>query len=141
LVALNDPGKPLRSKLLAVPALKAKYLAHVKTIAQDSLDWNKLGPIVAGYQALIEKELEADTRKLSSIAEFRQAVSAGESVEGGREARSNLRKFATSAVSSCSNIRRSRASTAQTLLRQTPPLLLPRRRSDLAVKSSASSVC
>ena len=94
MVALNDPGKPLRSKLLAVPALKAKYLAHVKTIAQDSLDWNKLGPIVAGYQALIEKELEADTRKLSSIAEFRQAVSAGESVEGGREARSNLRKFA-----------------------------------------------
>ena len=44
LVGLNDARKPLRSRLLAVPALKARYLDHVRTIAEDWLDWNKLKP-------------------------------------------------------------------------------------------------
>ena len=33
-----------------------------------------LGPTVAGYRKLIEKEVEADTRKLYSLAEFRRAT-------------------------------------------------------------------
>ena len=46
----------------------------MRTIAEDWLDWEKLGPVVARYRALIEKEVEADTRKLSSLAAFRKAV-------------------------------------------------------------------
>ena len=42
LVGLDDPSKPLRSKLLAVPALRAKYLAHVKELAEQWLDWTGL---------------------------------------------------------------------------------------------------
>src|SRR5207249_12155300 len=34
LVGLDDARKPLRSKLLAVPALRAKYLEYVRTIAE-----------------------------------------------------------------------------------------------------------
>jgi hypothetical protein len=75
LVGLNDASKPLRSKLLAVPALRARYLDHVRTIARDWLDWNKLGPIVAQYRGLIEAELEKDTRKLTSIEAFRKTAS------------------------------------------------------------------
>lgn len=75
LVGLDNERTPLRAKLLAVPALKARYLSHVRTIAEDSLDWKTLGPIVEGYRALIEKEIEADTRKLSSLAAFQKAVS------------------------------------------------------------------
>ena len=74
LVGLDDARKPLRSRLLAVPGLKARYLEHVRTIAEDWLDWNKLGPVVARYRALIEKEVEADTRKLTSLAAFQKAV-------------------------------------------------------------------
>ncbi len=74
LVGLNDTRKPLRSRLLAVPSLKARYLEHVRTIAEDWLDWNRLGPVVAQYRALIDKDVEDDTRKLSSIAAFRKAV-------------------------------------------------------------------
>ena len=65
LIGLDDTRKPLRSRLLAVPSLKARYLDHVRTIAEEWLDWNKLGPVVAQYRALIEKEVEADTRKLT----------------------------------------------------------------------------
>ncbi|MDY3551523.1 CotH kinase family protein [Gemmata sp. JC717] len=72
LVGLNDASKPLRSKLLAVPALRAKYLANVKRIAEESLDWNALGPVVAQYRKLIEKEVELDTRKLDSFEAFKR---------------------------------------------------------------------
>ena len=78
LVGLNDTGKPLRSRLLAVPALRARYLQHVRTIAEKWLDWEQLRPVVTQYQSLIEKEVEADTRKLTSFAAFKQAL--GESV-------------------------------------------------------------
>jgi hypothetical protein len=58
-----------------VPALKARYLGYVKSIAETWLDWKTLGPIIEGYRALIEKEIEADTRKLSSLEAFRKSVS------------------------------------------------------------------
>ena len=74
LVGLDDTSKPLRSKLLAVPALRKRYLEHVRTLAVQWLDWKNLGPIVARNKALIEKEVEADTRKLESYDEFRKVT-------------------------------------------------------------------
>jgi hypothetical protein len=74
LVGLDDTRKPLRSKVLAVPALRARYLANVRTIAGEWLDWKKLGPIVAQYRALIEADVEADTRKLGTFAAFQKAT-------------------------------------------------------------------
>ena len=39
----------------------------MRTIAEKSLDWKKLGPVVADFRKQIEKEVEADTRKLDSF--------------------------------------------------------------------------
>jgi hypothetical protein len=75
LVALDDPRKPLRSKLLAVPELKARYLKFVRQIAEEDLDWNSMQPVIRQYQQLIESEIKADTRKLSSFAEFQAMLS------------------------------------------------------------------
>ena len=66
LVGLNDPSKPLRSRLLAVPALRARYMADLKDIAEKHLDWAVQGPRVRQWQALIAEEVKADTRKLYS---------------------------------------------------------------------------
>jgi hypothetical protein len=66
LVGLNDPSKPLRSRLLAVPALRARYMADVKDIAEKHLDWAVQGPRVRQWQALIAEDVKADTRKLYS---------------------------------------------------------------------------
>ena len=74
LIGLDDARKPLRSKVLAVPSLRTRYLQHVHTIADKSLDWKTLGPVVAQYRSLIGKEIEADTRKLSSFADFQKAT-------------------------------------------------------------------
>jgi hypothetical protein len=74
LAGANDPDKPLLSKLLAVPQLRARYLAYIRQIAEQWLDWSKLGPIVAQYRALIADEVRADPRKLSSFEAFQQGV-------------------------------------------------------------------
>jgi hypothetical protein len=71
---MDDPNKALRNKLLVVPEYRAKYLQYVRDIARDALDWAKLGPKVEAHRALIRAEVEADTRKIYSTAEFTTAV-------------------------------------------------------------------
>lgn len=93
LVGLTDARKPLRSKVLAVPALKDKYLANVRTIADKSLDWKTLGPVVKQLRTLIEKEVEADSRKLEPFDAFKRAT-ADEATEGGGRGGMPLRAFA-----------------------------------------------
>ena len=97
LIGLDDPRKPLRSRLLAIPALRERYMDHVRTIANDWLDWQKLKPIIERYRSLIEKELEADTRKLSSLAAFQNSVGETPQTSGEptrRRPSNNLKAFA-----------------------------------------------
>jgi hypothetical protein len=75
LVAINDPSKPLRSKLLAVPALRERYLGYVREIADRHLDWAVMGPKAQQYQALIADYVKADTRKLYSTSAFTSGIS------------------------------------------------------------------
>jgi hypothetical protein len=70
LIGMNDATKPLRSRLLAVPALRARYMTYVREIANKWLDWNRLGPIVTRYQSLIRADIKMDTRKLDSFEAF-----------------------------------------------------------------------
>lgn len=74
LVALDDPRKALRHRLLAVPALRTRYLRYVGEIAETWLDWTRLGPVVDAYVALIEAEVTRDTRKHFATDEFRAAI-------------------------------------------------------------------
>jgi spore coat protein CotH len=74
LTGANDPNKPLLNKLLAVPALKARYLGYVRDIAQRWLDWKKIGPLAEQYQALIAADVKTDTHKLDSDEAFVSGV-------------------------------------------------------------------
>jgi hypothetical protein len=74
LVGLDDTTKPLRAKLLAVPALRARYLAYVRDIAERWLDWRTLGPVASRYRALIANAVRADTRKLYTFDTFDTAM-------------------------------------------------------------------
>ena len=85
---------PLRSKVLAVPALKQRYLQHVRTIAATSLDWKTLGPVVAQCRALLIKEVEADTRKLEPFEAFLGVTSDGSASRQGQPQGPSLRGFA-----------------------------------------------
>ncbi len=73
-IGSEDPNKVLLSRLVAVPALRARYLGYVKDIATKWLDWNQLGPIALKYQSLIDADVKADTRKLESYDAFQTLV-------------------------------------------------------------------
>jgi hypothetical protein len=70
----DDPNKALLTKLLAVPALRARYVGYVKDIAEKLLDWNKLGPLVDQWQSLIAADVKTDNRKLASTEAFTKSV-------------------------------------------------------------------
>jgi hypothetical protein len=89
---ISDTNKALLHKLLAAPALRARYLGYIRDIAEKWLDWKKLGPIVAKYQALIAADVAADTRKLSSTADFTAGVFGADS--GAAPPPSTLKGFA-----------------------------------------------
>ena len=77
LVSVNDPTKPLRSKLLAVPALRAKYLGYVREIAEKWLDWRVLEPMVNQYRGILAEEMKVDTRKLYTVEAFQAGIGPG----------------------------------------------------------------
>jgi small GTP-binding protein len=76
MVATSDRAKPLRSRILAVPNLKQRYLEKVREIANKSLDWSSLGPVVELCREVIDEEVKADTRKFASYDAFRSATNA-----------------------------------------------------------------
>ena len=74
LVGLDDSSKPLRSKLLAVPAFREKYLRYVKDIAMKWLDWTTLGPVVEHYRTLIDPDVQLDSKKLYAYTAFQSGL-------------------------------------------------------------------
>ena len=78
----NDPQKALLYRLLAVPALRARYLADIRDIAVNWLDWAKVGPMVNQWQALIAADVKADTRKIFSTEAFTKAVTVNDFEQG-----------------------------------------------------------
>jgi hypothetical protein len=80
----DDPRKPLLHRLLAVPALRARYIAILRDIATRHLDWTRMEPDAREAQALIAADVAADTRKLASTAAFYDGLAA-ESTSAGAE--------------------------------------------------------
>jgi hypothetical protein len=70
----NDPNKALLYRLLAVPALRARYLGYVRDVAEHWLDWNQIGPLVQQWQSLIAADVKADTRKIFSTDAFTRSI-------------------------------------------------------------------
>lgn len=66
--------RPLISRLLAVPSYRQRYLAHVRTIISESLDWNTLQPVIERYRALIGDEVKADSTKLTTNAAYESSL-------------------------------------------------------------------
>ncbi|MGA1841341.1 MAG: lamin tail domain-containing protein, partial [bacterium] len=63
-------SRPLISRLMAVPQFRERYLTHIRTIVEESLNWDVLAPQVEAYRALIADEVQGDTKKLYSYSAF-----------------------------------------------------------------------
>ena len=84
----DDATRPVIRRLFAIPHLRARYLAHLRTIAHEWLDWEVLRPMIVEYQSLIDAEVKADDKKLYSYEAFATSYSNDQSRgarQGGRQ--------------------------------------------------------
>jgi spore coat protein CotH len=77
LAAANNPNAVLAAKLLAVPALRARYLGYVRDLATKWLAWETLGPVAQAYHELIDADVRRDTRKLERHEDFAASLGDG----------------------------------------------------------------
>src|SRR5512133_2560064 len=82
LMAANDERKPLISRLLAVPNLRAKYFAYLREMAETWLNWERLAPIVKAHQRAIANDVARDTKKLSRTEDFERGVTDNSTHQG-----------------------------------------------------------
>lgn len=81
----DDERTPLFRALMASPRLKARYLAHVRTLTNEWLDWEKVGVVAKRLHEQIADEVKADTKKLYSNEAFENSIE-GAVTGGGRSA-------------------------------------------------------
>ena len=87
----DNEDRPLMYKMFQVPHLKARYRHHVKTITEEWISWDKIGPVVNQYAALIREEVKKDVRKHSSYEAFEKGLI--ESISDGRRTKLGLKPF------------------------------------------------
>jgi hypothetical protein len=80
----GDPQKALLYRLLAVPALEARYLSYMRDIAEKWMDWNRIGPVATQFHNLIAADARMDTHKLESTALFEMSLD-GDPTYTGRD--------------------------------------------------------
>ena len=66
----DDERKALLSRLLAVPALRTRYLTYMKDIATNWLDWKKVEPMITAWTTMIGPDVKTDGHKLFPYAKF-----------------------------------------------------------------------
>lgn len=76
LQGVGNPNRPVLSRLLAVPELRQRYLAHLRTVLDESFRVEAIAPLVERHRALIEDALARDTRRGFTMAAFRTAMTA-----------------------------------------------------------------
>lgn len=70
LAGSDDERRPLTRRLLAIPAWRAAYVAHVRTLLDAWLKWEVLEPTLRAHQARLDPLLRVDHHQLHGYAAF-----------------------------------------------------------------------
>jgi spore coat protein CotH len=70
----NKVNYPLLNKLLAIPAFRQRYLAHMRTILKTSFDESKVATLIDAYDSLIRSAVLVDTKKVTSALAFNNGL-------------------------------------------------------------------
>jgi spore coat protein CotH len=66
----TDDRFPLMNRLLKVPELRQRYLAHMRTIIQESLVQEDVDALIEEYFTLVDGLVQNDTKKLYTYNQF-----------------------------------------------------------------------
>ncbi|MEM6800357.1 MAG: CotH kinase family protein [Bacteroidota bacterium] len=72
----NDTDFPLINRMLAVPSIRQRYLAHVRLILEEYFISAYVDPKIDAWQALIDADIQADPKKFYTYTEFQSAITA-----------------------------------------------------------------
>ncbi|MFN0036395.1 MAG: CotH kinase family protein [Saprospiraceae bacterium] len=61
---------PLLNRLLAVPSIRQRYLAHFRTLVADEMNTTEFNALVDQYDAVINAGVQTDTKKLYSFNQY-----------------------------------------------------------------------
>jgi len=70
----TDERFPLMNRMLAVPSIRQRYLAHVRVILSDYFNASYADPLIDAWAAQIDDDIQADPKKFYSYTQFTTAV-------------------------------------------------------------------
>jgi hypothetical protein len=77
---MDDSRFPLLNKLLTVPSIRQRYLAHYRTVIEEVYNPDYLSDMIETYATKIDSAIKADPKKQMTYDEFRTAVAGMKSV-------------------------------------------------------------
>lgn len=66
----DNANYPLLNRLLAVPSIRQRYLAHLRTIISEKMQSSTFNALIAEYNTMINAEVNADPKKLYTYAAY-----------------------------------------------------------------------
>lgn len=66
----EDENYPLMNRLFQIPAIRQRYLAHYRTLLNETFNPDFLHPIIDEFHDMIDPLVEADDKKLTSYNAF-----------------------------------------------------------------------
>ncbi len=79
----SDPALPIINRLLSVPSFRLRYIAHVRTVINESLRWDALGEDLTEIHSRIAPIVESDPKKIFSFGLFQSNLESNVSIGGG----------------------------------------------------------
>lgn len=70
----DDVNYPLLNRMLAVPSMRQRYLAHLRTIINEKMQSSAFNAMIAEYNAMINAEVQADPKKLYTYAAYQSEL-------------------------------------------------------------------
>jgi spore coat protein CotH len=71
----NSSSYPLMNKLFAVPNIRQRYLAHFRTILEESFNPDAMNELIDSHVARIDDYIRDDPKKMMTYAQFTTEVS------------------------------------------------------------------
>lgn len=68
----TNANYPLLNKILAVPSLRQRYIAHFRTLIEDEMDTATAFATLDGYKQMIDTMVQNDPKKIYSYNQFNQ---------------------------------------------------------------------
>ena len=71
---VDNPLFPVVSRLLSTSSLKERYLAHLKTVIEECLDWSRVEPRIRQLQALMGETMNESVTELYPVTAFHSNI-------------------------------------------------------------------